>query len=140
MKKTILTLLFAGMASVGIADIQAPPSSVHGPIRKFSRAIANIVYGTTEIPTTWSRVEDTEGSSVSATYGLLKGTQKSVARLGYGLYELFTFPFPTYKEGYKAPYSKKKTIYPTVAGYTEFPPQLGFATQRDYNRTQINDL
>lgn len=138
MKKLVFCLVLFGTAAAGVADIQAPPASLNGPIRKLSRAIANIVYGTTEIPSMWSQTLDREGSSVASTYGLAKGTQKSVARLGYGLYELFTFPVPTYKQGYKAPYFKKNDKYPLI-GYTEFPPQVGFIAEADYNRTQKND-
>ena len=62
-------------------------------------------------------------------------SERTVVRLGYGLYELVTFPFPSYKGTYKPPYYKKDYINP-VYGYSEFPPQVGFASESGYSRTQ----
>ncbi len=135
MKKIALTILCASLATAVVADIQSPPASKNGPIRKLSRAVANLVYGTTEIPSMYILARESEGYSASASYGALKGVEKSVVRVGYGLYELFTFPAPTYKQGYKAPYYKKDYMHP-VTGYGEFPPQLGFIGEADYSRSQ----
>ncbi|CAN5486679.1 hypothetical protein BH23VER1_BH23VER1_26710 [soil metagenome] len=135
MKKTVLTLLCVSVATAVIADIQSPPADRNGPIRKLSRAVANLVYGTAEIPSMWTHVRETEGFAAAGTFGIGAGAQKSVIRVGYGLYELFTFPAPTYKQGYKAPYYKKGDIHPAY-GYSEFPPQLGFIGEADYGRTQ----
>lgn len=137
MKKIFLSLLLASVATFVVADIQEPPASLDGPMRKLSRAVANLVYGVSEIPSTWSRTLDTDGVKAAGSYGLLKGTQRTVSRVGYGLYELFTFPVPTYKNGYGEPYHKKQWMYPTL-GYGEFPPQLGFSSEADYCRVQSN--
>ncbi len=135
MKKAVCTLLIAGIASLAIADIQEPPSAKYGPVRKLSRAFANLVYGISELPSTWYRTNDLEGRKAGGSYGVIKGTQRTISRVGYGLYELFTFPAPTYKQGYRPPYFKKADKYPWL-GYQEFPPQLGFITEADYTRTQ----
>ena len=123
------------MATVAVADIQAPPASKDGPLRKFSRSIANLVYGISEIPSNYVRFNDNEGTTAAGSYGLALGIQKTVARVGYGMYELFTFHSPTYKGGYKAPYYKKDTMFP-LTGYEEFPPQLGYISEATYNRSQ----
>ncbi len=135
MKKAVISLLFAGMATVAIADIQAPPASQDGVFRKLSRSLSNLVYGFSELPVNYVRVLEREGSTAAASYGIVKGVEKSVVRVGYGLYELFTFPAPTYKGGYRAPYYKKDTAHPIV-GYEEFPPQLGYVSEAEYNRSQ----
>ena len=135
MKKAVLSLLFASVATVAIADIQAPPASKDGVIRKLSRSISNLVYGFSEVPSNYIRVLENEGRTAAASYGILKGVEKTVVRVGYGLYELFTFPAPTYKDGYGSPYYKKDSMDPRE-GYEEFPPQLGYISEAKYNRTQ----
>ena len=92
MKKAVISLIFASMATIAVADIQAPPASKDGPFRKLSRSIANLVYGVTEIPSNYVRTLKREGSSAALSYGVVKGVEKTVVRVGYGLYELFHFP------------------------------------------------
>ena len=54
-------------------------------------------------------------------------------RLHKGIYELFTFPFPTVDGSYKPPY---KSNVPWIhGGYEEFPPELGWNTRRRYTTT-----
>ena len=139
MKKTILILLTVGIAGLSMADYQAPPSEKNGPIRKLSRSLANIIYGVSEIPVQWSKTNREEGGTSAATYGLIHGTRKSVARLGFGIFELVTFPFPVYKGGYKMPYPERlrESTHPST-GYLEFPPELGFVSGNQYNREQFN--
>ena len=135
MKKVVLTLLVASLGTWAVADIQCPPGASNGAIKKLGRAVANLIYGATEIPTNWSRTLETEGAHSAATYGIFKGVEKSVVRVGYGLYELVTFPAPTYKQGYKAPYYEKSCICHTL-GYQDYPPQIGMISQANYTREQ----
>ncbi|MDG2123324.1 MAG: exosortase system-associated protein, TIGR04073 family [Verrucomicrobiales bacterium] len=135
MKKVVLTLLVASLGTWAVADIQSPPGASNGAIKKLGRAVSNLIYGATEIPATWSRTLDSEGSNSAATYGVLKGVEKTVVRVGYGLYELVTFPAPTYKQGYKTPYYKKADISPQL-GYGDYPPQLGMISNSKYTRDQ----
>jgi hypothetical protein len=51
------------------------------------------------------------------------------------MYDVVTFPFPTYKGGYKAPYFVKQDKN-VDRGYSEFPPELGFSGAADYTRLQ----
>lgn len=135
MKKVVLTLLVASLGTWAVADIQCPPGASNGAIKKLGRAVANLLYGATEVQANWSQTLASEGANSAATYGILKGVEKSVVRVGYGLYELVTFPAPTYKQGYKAPYYEKACICPHL-GYQDYPPQIGMISQADYTRSQ----
>lgn len=119
-------------SSVAFADIQAPPASDHGPTRKLGRAISNIAFGPSEILDSLFAVNYEEGNSAAWGYGLVRGVGRTLARLGYGIYELVLFPFPTHKGTYKPPY---KSDVPWIhSGYPEFPPELGWETRYDYSR------
>ncbi|MEM7148044.1 MAG: exosortase system-associated protein, TIGR04073 family [Verrucomicrobiota bacterium] len=132
MKKCILIALIAGFAGLAYADIQAPPGARLEPGRKLSRAFANIVYGVTEIPNTWNR-EMTFGNAQGAfAQAVVRGTFRGVCRLGYGAYELVTFPFPTYKGSYRPPYNNLE--YDPNHGFSEFPPPVGFQSASPYSR------
>jgi putative exosortase-associated protein (TIGR04073 family) len=137
MKKTILILLTVGIAGVSMADFQAPPAEKNGPIRKLSRALSNLVYGSSEIPLSIAKTERDEGGAASTSYGVVSGVRKTVARLGFGVFELVTFPFPAYKGTYKAPYpeSIRNSTHP-LTGYLEFSPELGFVSGVQHNREQ----
>jgi putative exosortase-associated protein (TIGR04073 family) len=136
--RTVLLLLAAvTVGSIAMADIQAPPGGRWNWSRKLSRAIANLAYGVTEIPMTWAKVERHDGGNAAFTSAIVEGTTRSLVRVGYGLFELVTFPFPAYKGGYRPPYYKHDKFDPWF-GYEEFPPQLGTVSQADYGRTQPN--
>ena len=132
MKKLFLILTTLAMAGATVADIQAPPGAKYGRVGKFSRGLANLVYGFTEVPSELNRAVSQEGASASS-YGLLWGAHKTVIRLGWGLYEVATAPFPTYKGGFKAPYVVKQEMN-AENGYSNLPPELGFNSGYDYNR------
>ena len=134
MKKIALIFLTLSFATASFADIQSPPGGKDNRMRKLSRAVANIVYGINEVPYTWARTNGSEGPDVSASDGLLNGAKRSIVRLGFGVYEFVTFPFPTYKGSYRAP--GKKIWWDLNHGYTEFPPEIGFRSEADYTRTQ----
>ena len=132
MKFLICSLLSFALCSAVIADIQAPPGSDYGPTRKLGRGLGNIAFGVTEIPYQWAMVNDMEGNAAAMSYGLVRGTGRVLARLGYGIYEVALFPFPTQKGGYTPPY---RSDIPWInSGYSEFPPELGFETRYDYMR------
>jgi len=128
-----LLLLFL---SVGtnclLADIQSPPQSDQGPTRKLGRGLGNILFGSTEIFDSMSDVNNSEGNSAAFSYGLVRGLGRTFARLGYGVFETLTFPFPTNHGTYRPPYSNN--IQWLNSGYSEFPPELGFETKYDYSR------
>jgi putative exosortase-associated protein (TIGR04073 family) len=130
MKKLLLTLSLAAFALPAFADIQDPPMNDYGPTRKLGRGLSNILYGVTEFPTSIALINDREGNSAALSYGLVKGIGRTVFRIGSGVYELFTFPFPTYRSGFRPPY---RANVPWIhGGYEEFPPELGWQTKKKY--------
>lgn len=137
MKKRIALILttFIAVGSIAFGDIQSPSGHHNNWSRKLSRACANILYGATEPFTVWQRTNRSEGANAAATDFFIEGTKRSLVRLGYGCYEFLTFPMPTWKMTYRAPYYRKEQIDPWW-GYTEFSPELGFQSEATYNRTQ----
>lgn len=132
MKIFICSLLVACFATAAFADIQDPPGADYGPTRKLGRAVANILFGGTEIMYTMEDVNAAEGNSAGLGYGAIKGFWRATNRFWSGWGELLTFPYPTYKGSYRPPY---KSDIPWInGGYQEFPPELGFETKYDYTR------
>lgn len=129
---SLLMILALSGASPLLADIQAPPQSNQGPTRKLGRGIGNMLYGSTEIFESMSDVNYAEGNSAAFSYGLVRGLGRTFARLGYGVFETVTFPFPTNHGTYKPPYNNN--IQWLNSGYSEFPPEVGFETKYDYSR------
>ncbi len=126
----LFSVLFTISASV-MADIQEPPMTTQGPGRKLSRGLANILTGASEIPIQVVSANETEGNS-AIIYGAVRGFTRFIARLGCGVYEVITFPFPTNKGTYFQPYTSN---IPWVnSGMEEFPPELGFETRYRYVR------
>lgn len=119
------------------ADIQQPPSSEWGPTRKLGRGLGNIAFGLTELPTSMMSVNYFEGNSAAFSYGIVRGLGRTFARLGYGLYDTFLFPVPTYKGTYAPPY--QSNVQWIWSGYSEFPPELLFETRYPYVREDQQD-
>ena len=135
-KRFIFTLLFSAvLTSLAVADIQSPPGHKWNWSRKLSRGLANITYGCSEYLNVWSRSNRSDGAHAAWADTAVEGTKRTLVRLGYGVYEVVTFPCPTYKCTYRPPYSKKEK-YDPCWGYQEFSPQVGFISQVDYSRTQ----
>lgn len=130
------TALFA-LAALALADIQQPPSSECGPTRKLGRGLGNMAYGLTEIPNSMMDVNYFEGNSAAFSYGIVRGVGRTLARFGYGLYDTFLFPFPTYKGTYAPPY--RSNVQWIWSGYSEFPPELLFETRYPYVRDDQQD-
>ena len=120
------------LAASAFADIQDPPMNDQGPTRKLSRGLANIVFGSTEFFETLCLLNEREGNASAASYGLVKGVGRTFLRLRYGVYDVLTFPFPTTRSSYRAPY---KSDVPWIhGGFEEFPPELGFQSRYRYVR------
>lgn len=132
MKFLLTTTLLAAFAVSAVADIQVPPMAEQGPARKFGRGISNIVFGFSEIPSTFMRINDTEGNGAAFGYGVVLGVNRTLFRFGAGLYDVLSFATPTYKESYRPPYASN-LIWGNL-GYSEFPPEIGFDTRYGYSR------
>lgn len=133
MKRLLLSLTAAFLASTSMADIQDPPMHEYNATRKLGRAWANIIYASAEIPQTMQRVHALEGNTAGATYGFVKGMGRMFVRMGSGVYELVTHPFPVYKRSYR-PILRSNVPW-INGGYEEFPPEWGFQSKRSYTTT-----
>jgi putative exosortase-associated protein (TIGR04073 family) len=127
----ISALIFGAGIPAARSDIHDPPGADYGPTRKLARGASNIVFGFTEIPHNINVGNEVYGNS-GRTYGLVKGIGRAFKRLGYGVYETVTFPFPTYKGSYRIPYRQNP---PWInGGMTEFSPEISFETRYNYCR------
>jgi len=134
MKTLLAAALVLGFAATSFADIQDPPANDYGPTRKLGRGLSNVAFGIAELPHQIARVNDREGNSAALGYGLVRGLGRSGMRIGAGLWEMFSFPFPVNRAG---------NYYPVLpghirhihGGYEEFPPELGNESKYPYVRT-----
>lgn len=137
MKAFSFAIASLALVCTATADIQAPPASDQGPTRKLGRGLSNLAWGVTELPVTIDEVNYAEGNSAAFGYGIVRGLGRTFARMGYGIYEIVTFPFPTVKGKYIPPY---RSDVPWInSGYSEFPPELGFETRYNYSRSYPRD-
>jgi putative exosortase-associated protein (TIGR04073 family) len=132
MKTLLASALVFGFAISSFADIQDPPSNDYGPTRKLGRGLSNLVFGIAELPVTIAKINEREGNSAAAGYGVVRGLGRSGMRVGSGLFEFLTFPFPTKHHTY---YPLLRSDIPYIhAGYQEFPPELGNESKYPYVR------
>lgn len=124
-------LLTLGTVTLVHADIQAPPSSDQGPTRKLGRGLSNVLFAITDWQNTIAYTNDTDGNNAIA-YGFIKGGGRAFSRLGVGLWEIATFPFPTNKGKY-TPVLRNDVPW-IHSGYSEFPPELGWESRYNYGR------
>jgi putative exosortase-associated protein (TIGR04073 family) len=137
MKAAASLFAAAAVAATALADIQQPPGSDYGPTRKLGRGLGNVLFGPTELLDSMTAVNYEEGNSAAWSYGVVRGIGRSFARLGYGIYEIVTFPIPTARGSYRPPY---RSDIPWIrSGYQEFPPELGFETRYNYVREYQRD-
>ena len=100
MKTLLAAALVLGFATSSFADIQDPPSKDYGPTRKLGRGISNLVFGIAELPVTIAKINEREGNSAAAGYGVVRGLGRSYMRFHAGLFEIFSFPFPVNRGTY----------------------------------------
>lgn len=132
MKSLLIAASVFGFAVSALADIQDPPSNDYGPTRKLGRGLSNMVFGIAELPTTIAKINEHEGNSAAAGYGVVRGLGRSYMRFHAGLFEIFSFPFPVNRGTYY-PILPSDTPY-IHAGYSEFPPELGNESKYPYVR------
>ena len=137
--KTILSLAaIASIASGALADIQDPPSNDYGPTRKLGRGLSNFVWAPTDFFVTVNQINQTEGNSAGASYGVVRGLGRSATRHVAGLIEILTFPFPIWHNSYQ-PLLPSDIPY-IHAGYPEFPPEVGNESKYPYVRDTHQDF
>ena len=132
MRTFLMIALLIGIAAVSRADIHDPPSNDQGPTRKLGRGISNLLFGWSELPTTVAKVNQDEGNSAAAGYGVVRGVGRSILRIQAGLVEIFTFPIPIVRGTY-FPVLESDTHW-IHSGYKEFPPELGNESKYPYVR------
>ena len=137
MKMRLATTLVAltTFGSIAFADIQSPPGAEWNWSRKLARGIANLAYGPGEILSYHTRSLESEGNVGASIIGPVEGTKRALVRVGYGIFDVATFPVPLYKGTYRPPYYRKQRIDPWF-GYDEFSPVLGISGSAAYSRTQ----
>ena len=137
MKNRIFLTLIAAvtLCSVAQADIQSPPGHHYNWSRKLSRGIGNVLFGWFEYPAVWRKTNESDGAIAAASDFLIEGTKRTFVRAGYGLYEIATFPVPSWKRTYRPPYHHKEAL-DNWWGYTEFAPELGFRSEIPYSSSQ----
>jgi putative exosortase-associated protein (TIGR04073 family) len=133
MKHLLAAALVLGLAATSFADIQDPPGNDYGPTRKLGRGLSNVAFGIAELPHQIARVNDREGNSAALGYGLVRGLGRSGMRIGAGLWEMFSFPFPVNRQGNYYPVLPSH-IHHIHGGYEEFPPELGNESKYPYVR------
>jgi putative exosortase-associated protein (TIGR04073 family) len=131
--KTLLALaVITGFATSAFADIQDPPSNDYGPTRKLGRGLSNLFFAPAEVFVTVTTINTYDGNSAAAGYGVVRGVGRSAARHVAGFLEILTFPFPAWRESY---YPMLPPDIPYIhAGYSEFPPELGWESKYPYVR------
>ena len=112
MRTLLSAALVFGFAISGFADIQDPPSNDYGPTRKLGRGLSNLVFGIAELPTNIAKINEREGNSAAAGYGVVRGVGRSFMRFQAGLCEIFTFPFPINRGNVLPVASPRDSVYP----------------------------
>ena len=131
-KQLLLVAVGFAIATTALADIQDPPSNDYGPTRKLGRGAGNFFCATAEVPVTIGRINREEGNSAAASYGVVKGVGRSIERHFAGMFEIWLFPFPVFRDSYR-PVLPSDIPY-IHGGYSEFPPELGFESKYPYCR------
>ena len=132
MKAFVVLVLVSGLTSLALADIQDPPANDYGPTRKLGRGLANLFLASSEIFVTVTTVNAKQGNAAAAGYGVVRGLGRSAARHLAGFLDLVCFPVPSCHDSY---YPILPAEVPYIhAGYSEFPPELGFETRYPYVR------
>ncbi len=101
-KMLLAMLMLMGVFAVTSLQAQqltAAPENEKGaivlkPLEKLARGISNVAFGVFEVPIQMQYVNNCAGGIAGLTYGTLRGAAFFVARLGVGLLEIVTFPFP----------------------------------------------
>jgi putative exosortase-associated protein (TIGR04073 family) len=132
MKKLAGLALLLALAATARADIHDPPSNRQGPTRKLGRGLSNVLFGWSELPNEIARVNEQEGNSAAAGYGVVRGLGRSGMRTAAGIFELLTWPIPIVRGTYFP--VLESDVHWIHSGYKEFPPELGNESKYHYAR------
>lgn len=132
MNKLCALALLLSFAPFSQADIHDPPSNDYGPTRKLGRGVSNLFFGWSELPTTVAKINQDEGNSAAAGYGVVRGIGRSVLRMQAGVFEILTWPIPAVRGTYFP--VLESDVHWIHSGYKEFPPELGNESKYPYVR------
>ncbi len=82
-----------------------PPVWAQDPIHKMGRGVVNLITGWVEVPKQMHRGRTDENPFKGFGGGLVRGAGLGLLRMGYGLYEMVSFPFP-YPKDFASPYTE----------------------------------
>ena len=94
-------LMAALVVLVGAAA--SPTVWAQDPIHKMGRGVVNVLTGWMEIPKQLSLGKQEDNPVSGLAQGLFKGATLTLLRMGVGVYEALSFPFP-YPKGFASPY------------------------------------
>ena len=98
--KSLVLLLLVLFAFTAVPQASAEESAqpkgqwILLPVMKLSRGIANVAFSPLELPMKWWDTTNEMGGIAGLTYGTLKGVCFILARIGVGVVDVVTFPFP----------------------------------------------
>ena len=87
------------LSSLQAQQLSAAPENEKGaiilkPLEKLGRGIANVVFSPAELAIQIQTVKNRAGGIAGITYGPLRGVAFTLARIGVGIVDIVTFPFP----------------------------------------------
>ena len=63
--------------------------------RKLGRGLANVITSPVEVPINIDRKLEESGPAAGLSYGTVRGVGRCLARIGVGVFEVLSFPFPS---------------------------------------------
>jgi putative exosortase-associated protein (TIGR04073 family) len=86
-------------STVATLAIAAFATGCAGPEQKLGRGISNVteIARMGELRRSMEQTALWDGTQQAYTTGVIRGMNRTLARTGVGLYEIITFPFPTYE-------------------------------------------
>ena len=102
---------FTLLAAVAVTSLVA--TGCAGPEQKFSRGLSNSteILRLGELRRSMEQTFLLDGPGAASTTGFVKGMNKTLARTGLGLYEVVTFPIPSYEPVWTN-YLSAKPVFP----------------------------
>ena len=86
--------VIAAFCTSTAAAAENEPAWFTRPAEKLGRGVANIAFAVFELPMQWTIVTREDGGIAGLTYGTIKGIGHVIARVGVGIVDVITFPFP----------------------------------------------
>ena len=93
--KAFWVMFFMAFIMIGGSfSAKADDAFIMRPMEKLGRGITNVAFSFCELPMAWTEVAEEQGALAGITYGTLRGLCYVIARIGVGVVDVVTFPFP----------------------------------------------